>query len=272
MEEFLSFFEEMATWQRLLWVFICLSASWILEGNFPLVRHTYNKRKHDGVNLIFLAGVFAINLLFGIATVEIFVWIESKEIGLLHLVQWPLWVELLIAVMVLDFLAQYVAHYLLHRIKWMWKLHMVHHSDTKVDATTGTRLHPGDYFVREVFALGAIMILGLPIAVYLFYRMCTIFFTYFSHSNVSMPRGFDKALSYVFVTPNMHKFHHHFERPWTDSNFGSIFSIWDRMLGTFVYDDPSKIKYGLDVLDGNLDEDFGYQIRIPINKDIKTDY
>ena len=70
----------------------------------------------------------------------------------------------------------------------------------------------------------------------------------------------------------MHKFHHHFERPWTDSNFGNIFSIWDRMFHTFVYDDPKKIKYGLDVLSDEKDEDILYQLKIPLNKDIKTDY
>ena len=79
-------------------------------------------------------------------------------------------------------------------------------------------------------------------------------------------------MSYILITPNMHKFHHHFERPWTDSNFGNIFSFWDRIFGTLVYDDPHKVKYGLDVLDGSLDENIGYQLQIPIDKSIKTDY
>jgi len=70
----------------------------------------------------------------------------------------------------------------------------------------------------------------------------------------------------------MHKFHHHFERPWTDSNYGSIFSIWDRIFGTYVYDDPSKIKYGVDVIDESKSEDLAYQFRLPWDKSIKTDY
>lgn len=272
MEDFLRFFEQMPTWQRLLWVVICLSASWLLEGNFPLVRHQYNKWRHDGINLVFLGFTFVINLLFGIFTVGIFVWLDVNQFGLLHLINWPIWLELILAIMFLDFMAQYVVHYLLHRVKWMWKLHMVHHSDTKVDATTGTRHHPGDYFLREAFALIAIVVIGAPISFYLLYRFCTIFFTYASHANINMPKGVDRVLSWIFITPNMHKFHHHFERPWTDTNFGNIFSLWDRLFGTFVYDDPKKIKYGLDVLDGSFDENVGYQLRIPINKDIKTDY
>jgi len=148
---------------------------------------------------------------------------------------------------------------------------MIHHSDTHVDATTGTRHHPGDYVFREIFALAAILITGIPLAYYLFYRIMTIFFAYFTHANISLPHGLDKAMSYVFVTPDMHKFHHHYERPWTDTNFGNIFSFWDRIFGTMVYDDPKQIQFGLDMLDDTKDQNIGYQLMVPFNKDIKTD-
>jgi sterol desaturase/sphingolipid hydroxylase (fatty acid hydroxylase superfamily) len=213
-----------------------------------------------------------INVLFGLATVGIFVWLSGSNFGFLNLFELPVWVELLMAIMLLDFIAQYVAHYLLHRVRWMWKFHMVHHSDTKVDATTGTRHHPGDYIIREVFALGAIIISGMPFAFYMVYRISSILFTYFSHANFQLPNWLDKTLSFVFITPNMHKFHHHFERPWTDTNFGNIFSFWDRIFGTMVYDDPRKVRYGLDVLDDSTDEDVIYQFKVPFDKSIKTDY
>lgn len=271
MEAFLHFFETMSTGQKLAWVFICLSFNWLLEAGLPLFRFEYKKLRHIGVNLIFLACSMVINLLFGIATVSLFAWMGANEIGLLHLVELPIWVELLIAVMLLDLVGQYWVHYLLHTYAWMWKFHMIHHSDTHVDATTGTRHHPGDYFMREVFALGVIVLIGLPLGFYLFYRIATIFFAYFTHANINMPLWLDKAISYVLVSPNMHKFHHHFERPWTDTNFGNIFSFWDRIFGTFVYDDPKKIQYGLDVLDGSLDENVGYQFQIPFDKRVKTD-
>jgi len=116
------------------------------------------------------------------------------------------------------------------------------------------------------------VITGAPAGYYFFYRICTVFFTYFTHANISLPIWIDKPLSYIFITPNVHKFHHHFERPWTDTNFGNIFSIWDRLFGTFVYDDPKKIHYGLDVLDPKKDEDLAFQFKIPFNKSVKTDY
>ena len=139
MEAFLEFFETMPSWQKLVWIFICLSFNWILEGGFPLVSLNYKKWRHAGVNLIFLSCSMVINVLFGVATVGVFAWLATSNFGLLHLFELPIWVELLIALLILDLVAQYFVHYLLHKVKWMWKFHMVHHSDSKVDATTGTR-------------------------------------------------------------------------------------------------------------------------------------
>ncbi|HRG10950.1 MAG TPA: sterol desaturase family protein, partial [Cyclobacteriaceae bacterium] len=80
-----------------------------------------------------------INVAFGIATVGIFEWIGRNQFGLMYLVDWPIWVELLICLLIFELLAQYTIHYILHRVKWMWKFHMIHHSDTHLDATSGTR-------------------------------------------------------------------------------------------------------------------------------------
>ena len=272
MDSFLIFFETMPTWQKLAWVISCLGIFWMLEGVYPLVRFKYKKWKHAKVNLVFLSITLGINVLFGILAAGVFLWVQTNEIGLLFYVEFPVWVELLIAVLLLDFIAQYWVHVLLHRIKWMWKFHMVHHSDTNVDATSGTRHHPGDYFLREVFALGAIILIGAPISYYFFYRICTIFFTYSTHANINFPRWIDKTLSWVFITPNMHKFHHHFERPWTNTNYGNIFSFWDRIFGTIIIDDPKKVSYGLDVLEDSTDQNLKFQFKIPFNKNIKTDY
>ena len=269
MENLLNFFETMPSWQKLLWIFICISANWIVELIIPLVKFEYKKWKHAGVNLVFLAMDLSINLIFGILTLGIFTWLSTNQIGLLNMIDLPIWAELLIAVMALDFTAQYFVHYLLHKVPFMWRFHMVHHSDTTVDATSATRHHPGDYLMREVFALIVILIFGIPLAYYLFYRMVTVFFAYFTHANFYMPKTLDKILSLVFVTPNMHKCHHHFEMPWTDTNFGNIFSFWDRIFGTLTYEDPKKVQFGLDLLDSTKDQDILYQLKVPFNKDIK---
>ena len=272
MDQVLQFVEEMPAWQKAVWIFGCLSFAWVLEAGAPLFREKYEKWKHAGINGIFLVAVMLINVGFGILSLGIFDWSNNNSFGLLYLVDLPAWAELLIAFLFLDLIAQYFVHYLLHKIKYMWKMHMVHHSDTNVDATTGTRHHPGDYILREAFALLAIFLTGAPLSFYLFYRVATIFFTYMTHANISLPLWLDKLISYIFISPNMHKFHHHYKRPWTDSNFGNIFSFWDRLFGTYFYGDPTKVKYGLDVLDNSKDLDLAYQLKLPLNNNIKTDY
>jgi sterol desaturase/sphingolipid hydroxylase (fatty acid hydroxylase superfamily) len=272
MDAFIDFFSHITTFQKMAWVLGCLLVAWGLEALVPLVQLNYKKWRHVATNLVFFSFTAILNIGIGLLFVGLFLWIETDQVGILGLLALPVWAEFLIGVMALDLFAQYISHYLLHRVKWMWKFHMVHHSDTKVDATTGTRHHPGDYVIREVFAALAIVIFGIPVAYYAFYRIATVFFTYVTHANFVLPGWLDRVLSLVFITPNMHKFHHHFERPWTDTNFGNIFSIWDRMFGTFVYDDPRKVEYGLDVTDGSRDLDIRYQLGLPLNKNIKTDY
>lgn len=91
---------------------------------------------------------------------------EAWRFGLLLQLNLPIWAEFLIALLALDFSAQYLAHVLLHRYTWLWKLHIVHHSDRHVDASTRTRLHPLDFLLREVIAWTVVAALGIPIVYY----------------------------------------------------------------------------------------------------------
>lgn len=270
MEAFLSFFEHMAAWQKVAWISLVLGGFWILEGYYALVKFKYNKWVHARTNFILLGFVMLINLIFGILTAGIFIWTDNSQFGILQLLELPIWAELILAVIALDLTAQYFVHFLLHKVNWMWRLHLVHHSDTYVDATTGTRHHPFDFIIRETFALIAVIIMGMPVAFYLFYRILSVFFTYFTHANIRLPLKIDKLLSYLIVTPNMHKFHHHYQLPWTDSNYGNILSIWDRLFGTFVYDKTENIRYGIDIVEDETADDIGYQLTIPFKRSIKT--
>jgi sterol desaturase/sphingolipid hydroxylase (fatty acid hydroxylase superfamily) len=270
MDNFLNFFETMPIWMKAGWVLFVLSIFWVLEGYYRLVNLKYKKWKHAKVNLILLVFVMIINAIFGIATAGVFVWLSESEFGLLHLFEAPVWVELIISIMVLDLIAQYIVHIFLHKIPAMWRLHIVHHSDKNVDTSTGTRHHPIDFIIRETFALAAVILMGMPISFYFFYRILSILFTYFTHANISLPLVLDKGLSYIIVTPNMHKFHHHFEMPWTNTNYGNMLSVWDRIFGTFVYDDLTKIQYGIDLADHTDDENVFVQLGIPFNKNVKS--
>ncbi|MAI24029.1 MAG: sterol desaturase [Crocinitomicaceae bacterium] len=263
MDQFLTFFEDMPSWQKLGWIVVCMSLNFIIEGVRPMFTGGYRSWKHTRTNLVFLSTTMVINVVFGLLTVGVFAWGAEAQVGLLHWFEAPTWVELLAAVVVFDFIAQFGVHWCLHNVPLLWNLHMVHHSDTHVDVTTGTRHHPVDFIVREGFAVVAVVVTGAPIAFYVFYRILTVFFTYMTHANIDLPDGLERVLGWVFVTPRMHKFHHHFEAPWTDRNYGNMLSIWDRLFGTMVDGDVAQIKYGLDVADDSRGDDLAYQMSLP---------
>ena len=272
MAELLNFFDTMPDWHKLAWLLACLFSCILLESLIPLFRFDFHKLKHDAFNI----GLFVMNgiivaplaIVLGMAAV----WGEANQVGLLYHVELPVWAELLLAILFLDLIAQYTMHYLLHHVKWMWRLHIVHHADTHVDASSGTRHHPGDLAFRLVAASVAIVLFGIPGVFYIVYRILTPFFGYFTHANIRLPLKLDQMLSYVLVTPDMHKFHHHYQAPWTDSNFGNIFSFWDRLFGTLVYADTNDIRYGLDIMDDTRDLDLLYQLKAPIDPSIDTSH
>ncbi len=271
MEEFLIFIAGLSTAQKGIWLFAWVSMGLFFEQIFPFSIKDYHKVKHNLVNLTFLAITMIINTLFTLFIVNILCpFIESNQIGLLYLIELPTWAELLIALLFFDFSAQFFIHLLLHKIKPIWRFHMIHHSDTMVVATSGTRHHPLDYLTRELFSLLVILVTGAPFSYYMVYRIITIPCTYFTHANINLPLWLDKTLSYLIVTPNVHRFHHHYQLPFTDSNYGNILSIWDRLFGTFRYDDPGMIKFGIDILEGKNDEDILFQLGVPFNKKIPS--
>jgi len=272
MNNFMVYWTNISSSHRVLILMGGMVFFWLAEGYYPLFKFSFNRFKHAGVNLVFLATTLVLNLIFGIFTIKVCSYVTEHHFGLLNLVEWPLWVEIVIGLLLMDFFGQYLPHRLMHKYKYLWKFHMVHHSDTKVDVTTGTRHHPGEWLLREATAILGIFLVGVPVGLYFLYRGCAALFTHFNHANIRVPLWIDKPISWIFVSPNMHKAHHHYKRPLTDTNYSNIFSVWDRLFGTFAYADPRELRYGLDVLDDKTDEDLRYQFRIPFDKSIKTDY
>jgi len=125
-------------------------------------------------------------------------------------------------------------------------IHLVHHTDHNVDATTANRHHPLESVIRYIFTLFGVFLIGAPMGVVMLYQSMSLVFTQFNHANIKLPRRLDKVLSYVIVSPDMHKVHHHYKLPYTDSNYGNIFSLWDRLFGTYLEYDRDAIVYGVD--------------------------
>jgi len=247
LETLFNYFETIPSSHRSLILVGGITFFWLLEGALPLFLFNYKKWKHAIPNLFFTATTVIIN--FSLAFLLLFTadWVQINNFGIINwMPEMPLWLYILLGVVLLDFFGAYLAHYTEHKIKPLWMIHLVHHSDHKVDTTTANRHHPLESIIRFGFTLFGVLVVGAPIAIVMIYQSMSLVFTQFNHANIKIPRSVDKLLSYIIVSPDMHKVHHHNLLPYTDANYGNIFSIWDRLLGTYMHLDREKIVYGVD--------------------------
>jgi sterol desaturase/sphingolipid hydroxylase (fatty acid hydroxylase superfamily) len=272
LNQLISYFNTIPSAHRALILAGGITFFWLIERVIPMFKNEYGKWKHAKLNLIFTLTTVIINFIFATIIVQASDWAVLNHFGLLQMIVLPNWVVLIVGMLVMDLVGAYFIHWLEHKVKVLWKFHMIHHADTHVDTTTANRHHPGESVFRAIFTLIGVFVCGAPMWLVMVYQSVSALLSQFNHANISLPAALDKFISYVIVSPNMHKIHHHDERPQTDSNYGNIFSIWDHIFGTFQVMELSKIRYGLDVLDGSKDENMVYQLGLPLNKDIKTDY
>lgn len=268
METFIDFFEDIPTTYRSGILIGGILIFWIAEGIVPLFEFQYKKVRHAGINLFFTLCTAIIG--FGLAGVLFWVseFVSANEFGLLYLAEMPLWAKVVVGVLMLDFIGAYLAHWTEHKVKWMWKFHLVHHTDTTVDVTTGLRHHPGETVIRIGFTILAVFLVGAPIAIVFLYQSLSVLFAHLTHANIQMPKKLDRVISYVFITPPMHKVHHHYTQPLTDTNYGNIFAIWDRVFGTFAeVEDTKSLKYGIDThMDAEENDRMWSLLKIPFQK------
>ncbi|MBT8243733.1 MAG: sterol desaturase family protein [Winogradskyella sp.] len=253
METLYNYFETIPSSHRSILLVSGIILFWLLEGAVPLFKFNYKKWRHAVPNFFFTLTTIIIN--FGLAFILLWSadWVKASNFGIINwLPEIPLWSYILIGVLLLDFFGAYLAHFVEHKIKPLWMVHLVHHTDHKVDTTTANRHHPIESLIRFSFTLLGIFVVGTPIAIVMLYQAISLIFTQFTHANIKLPKVIDKAISYVLISPDMHKIHHHYRLPYTDSNYGNIFSIWDRIFGTYMYMEREKLVYGVDVFPDEL--------------------
>ena len=241
MQEFVSFFETMPSAYRSAALVSGLVVFWIVEGAVPLFRSDYRRLHHAALNIFLTVLQIALAFTFGVFVVQAAEYTSEHRFGFLYLFDLPLWLHVLLGVLLLDLCGGYCIHRIEHHLPFLWRFHIVHHADKNVDVTTGLRHHPAETIFRLSAKLFAVWFGGIPIGVVFLYQMISVFFTQWTHANLRSYRKLDHLLSYVFVTPNMHKVHHHHQKPLTDTNYGNVFSIWDRLFGTFVEVDPASL-------------------------------
>ena len=157
---------------------------------------------------------------------------QANDIGFLNVVSMPVEAAFAIGFLGRAFLS-WLTHYLNHKIPFLWAIHRVHHVDTRLDVSSTVRFHPLEFVFTTPVALAGVVAIGVPPLPLLIYELMDASVTVFSHANVRLPWWIDRPLRLVIVTPDVHRLHHSSYQPETDSNYGAVLTIWDRVMGTY---------------------------------------
>ena len=145
---------------------------------------------------------------------------------------WAGTLGLVLDLLLLDLLI-YWWHRANHAVPFLWRFHEVHHLDETLDSTTAVRFHWGEVILSAGARAVFIMTLDIPIESVIVFEIQVLLAAVFAHSNVRLPTAVERAIGWVVITPAIHWIHHHAIRRDTDSNYGNLFSFWDRLFGSF---------------------------------------
>lgn len=259
-----TFFEHIPSVYRTAILMSGLLLLWIIEGMAPRFRFAQSRYKHAGTNLFFTLTTVIVNTGLAFLIVKASLWTSAQRFGLLYLTALPLWLHTILALLMLDFIGAWLIHWVQHKTGWMWQFHKIHHIDTQIDATTALRHHPVESLFRVIALFIAIVTMGVPFWMVMFYQSLSALMSQFNHANIHLPKWLDNTLSWIIVSPDMHKVHHSHYQPQTDANYANIFSIWDRLFGTFVkVPDTLSIRYGLDEYQDARYQEIGTLLKVP---------
>jgi sterol desaturase/sphingolipid hydroxylase (fatty acid hydroxylase superfamily) len=244
---------------------LCLLLFAVIESGRPAFAASRHRQQRWPTNL----GIGLLNIgLFMVVPVTAVMaahWAGTHGIGLLNIVSVPFWLVALATVLIRS-LAGYVLHVSMHKFGLLWRIHRIHHSDTHLDVSTGLRNHPLEVVALMSFNVATAMLFGLDPWVLAIVEIIDPMTNIFAHANIRLPEKIDRPLRLLFVTPNMHCLHHSSWQPETDSNYGQIFSFWDRLFGTYSAAPRSgydAMRIGLNEIDFDHASDIVWQMKLP---------
>jgi len=197
-------------------------------------------------------------------------WADMHAFGLFNQMAWPIHMEMIAAVFLLDLLI-YGQHVLFHAVPILWRLHMVHHADRDIDVSTGLRFHPIEIILSMLIKIAVVVLLGAPVLAVVVFEIVLNGMAMFNHANVHLPARLDQLLRLLVITPDVHRVHHSIIKSETNSNFGFNLSVWDRLFGTWRAQ-PAKghadMIIGLAHLQSAPTHKLGFMLRLPFGGDI----
>ena len=230
----LSHFDYFAT-PLIFAVFVALT--W-LQWKHPVRRQYLKALPRIITNLVFALPAFlALRLALIPIPLAAAAWAENNHVGLLHWLSLPLVINCIIGLLLLDY-AYYWWHVAAHRVPLLWRFHNVHHTDLDMDVSTATRFHFCELLLSVAFRVVTVVLMGLPPWLLLVFEVVFECAGQFHHSNWRLHPAIERVLNLVFVTPRMHGIHHSIVLRETNSNWGTIFSWWDKLHRTLRMDIP----------------------------------
>jgi sterol desaturase/sphingolipid hydroxylase (fatty acid hydroxylase superfamily) len=205
----------------------------VLETLFPK-RQKYGYQATRWVSNLTIVAVngLCVRLIFPLMAVDVAYIAHERGWGLFNHQQYEGWIPLVFGVLILDF-SIYLQHIIFHYVPVLWRFHRVHHTDLDFDVTTGVRFHPVEILLSMGIKMCVVLIFGISYLAVLAFEVILNASSLFTHTNLWLPKKFEKVVRTIFVTPDMHRIHHSIIRVETNSNFGFNLSIWDRICGTY---------------------------------------
>ena len=216
-------------------------------------RGVRSRRWPFNVALLF-AGAAAARLVVPAGAVGAALYAEGENLGLLRVLDAPLWLRAILGALVLDF-AIWAQHIAFHRIPVLWALHKLHHTDVDLDATSAGRFHPLEILLSLGLKAGLAVAFGIPAAAVIVYESLLAVFAVLTHANIGANPVAERRLARVVITPGLHRVHHSIHVDESNSNFGTITSIWDRIFGTLrpeTREDSRTMTMGVRAADSTL--------------------
>lgn len=267
MQSLTEYFSTIPSSHRSLILIGGLTLFMLLEQGIPFFSlKKYNRTKHTLQNLFFTLTTIIVNFALATILLKSSAWTSEAQFGIIHWTGMSVVLQAILGLMLLDLIGAYLAHLIEHKVKFLWQFHVIHHTDQHVDTTSANRHHPGESVVRFIFTVAATLIVGAPIWLVFLYQSLSAMLSQFNHSNIKVPAAIDKVLKLIICTPDMHRVHHHYRQPYSDTNYGNIFSFWDRIFGTYVEVDNSKLVYGVDTyMNPNEAHNIGFLLKLPFS-------
>ena len=236
----------------------------LLELVCPFRRPVESRWRRDAINLCITgSNALLLTVLLGGLIVSAYQAFELHRVGLLHRLGIGGWWNAALTLLFLDGVT-YGWHRAYHGLPLMWRMHRVHHSDRDLDVTTSGRFHLTEMVLSALFRLLVIALWGAGVASIVLFEILFGLCNQLEHANLHIPEPFETWLRWVVVTPDMHRIHHSQVAEHTNANYSTIFSVWDRLFGTYRFGaDQRALLIGLPEYPRPEDVAFGKVLALP---------